>query len=200
MGDSHISKECGQVQLSHCDEQLPYLELKQHIFGGDITSNFNSGFGEGKIQHSMFLLLNEQTRYLRNLFYVNGKKTVKNVLDLIDEKALAFWYMDDGCHNHSNGSHWIGLSTESFTYADHLLLREKFEKKWNITFEIDTKSVKYHDENRVYPVIRFNAENSRKVWDMIHCYIQNVWNINFLPIIEIKPNMFLIPINWLFRQ
>lgn len=167
LGDSSISKK-GQLKISHSDSQKEYLRCKSILFNSSEihTKNMKSGFGNGKNTNSIYIGINEQTRYLRNIGYCDIK-TVKNIIPLINEISLAYWYMDDGSFNDQNS---IRLHTEGFSYEDNLLLQNMFKDKWNITPVITERFIKYKGENRKY-YLSFNKEDTRIFFDLIKSYI-----------------------------
>ena len=70
-----------------------------------------------------------------NNLYLNGIKTIsKEWLEKLTPFSLAMWYMDDGSVTKSN--HQMRISTESFNYKEHLVLKEYLNKKWNINPDI----------------------------------------------------------------
>ena len=68
---------------------------------------------------------------LMSEFYPEGKKVLPSCVDSImtDPLALAVWFMDDGNVVRNEGK-WKGyhLNTQSFTYDEHVVLSELFEK------------------------------------------------------------------------
>ena len=170
LGDSHINKN-GQMSFSHSEKQREYLELKQKIFnGGTIYTNksSNNSFKKDSLQSSFVLPVNAQTRKLRTLFYdENGKRTIKNIIDYITEKSLAFWYMDDGSINGQS----VVLHTESLSHEDNVLLSTFFDEKFGWKPVIDEIHRKYKDEERIYYHLRFNNEDSLRFLNIIVRYI-----------------------------
>ena len=168
LGVATIGKQ-GQMVVSHCDAQKDYLLHKQTIFGGNVKEKINSGFDEGKLRHYLYLPINEQTRKLREMFYVDGKKTITNVIDMIDEKSLAIWWCDDGSLNtSSNKTTYNGtLATDNFSYEDNLAIVKMFQAKWNLNPVVDTKKVKYQGEYRSYNRLRFGTEDCKKLSSIV---------------------------------
>ena len=168
MGDASIGSNY-QLLITHCEEQKEYIDLKAKIFNGKVSDkNEQRGFGEGKYKYDMHTPVNAQTRYLRNKIYKNGKKEIKNLLPLIDEKGLTFWYMDDGSYD---GHHDIYLCTYSFTYDEHLEIQKWFKDKWNIDCEISIRKTKYKGEEKEYHYIRMNKDDSDKFFSLIAYYV-----------------------------
>jgi hypothetical protein len=95
LGDSSIGLD-GRPNCDHGAAQLPYLQLKQRIFGGTITprQNDTKSWGGERFTYRWRQAANAQTRLLRNEVYKSGKKRVDFLLPRLDERSLAFWYMD----------------------------------------------------------------------------------------------------------
>lgn len=115
LGDGSIKKR-GYLVFGHSEDQLSYLELKAQLFGGSLGPKKKVGSYKGKEYFARFLTSprNSQISYLRGLMYPNGKKEFGPVKHLIDDKALAMWYMDDGTLS-SNGNGWnVIMCTDGF--------------------------------------------------------------------------------------
>ena len=167
LGDGTVGKN-GQFAITHSESQIEYNIHLQKLFGGSIINSLGRGFGKGKPQNCLSLPINSNTRFLRKVFYDGGVKTVKNIIHNINKISLAYLYMDDG---HLNGKSDCGISTCSFTYDEHLLLQQKFKEEWNINCVISSKSAVYKDEKRNYFYLRFNTEDSDKLFTLISEYI-----------------------------
>jgi len=102
--------------------------------------------------------------YLYKEFYPNGVKTVSSKwLDKLTLFSLAIWYMDDGSIAQSN--HRMRISTESFSYQEHLLIQRYFEKKWDIS--VDIKSSPREGKFLLY----FSAKERDKFLKLIEPYV-----------------------------
>ena len=168
LGDGCIHKN-GQLLITHCNEQEDYINLKATLFNGVINTGLQSerGFKEGTCLN-LHSPVNAQLHKLHELIYINGSKTVKNILPLLDKKSLATWYMDDGSLNNDAN---VRISTEGFSYEDHLLIQEWFKERWNIEVVISEKSLVYKGKNNDYFYVRMNNESSRKFFNLIEEYI-----------------------------
>lgn len=169
MGDSSIGKQ-GQLTCQHSDTQEDYINLKAKLFGGKVAGPIKqTGFGEGKFKYVMHAPVNAQTRKLRELMYdSSGKKTVANILHMIDEKALAFWYMDDGSIDNAENAR---LSTNGFSVEDNGLIKHTLKQKFDLDVVIDEKKVVYEGQERRYPSLRMNKDSSQKFFEMISQFI-----------------------------
>lgn len=173
LGDGTIGKN-GQVAFTHSRAQLEYNELKAKIFGGTLNIGEGRGFGKGKVYNNVYVPVNEQTRELRSLIYPEGKKTIKNIIDLIDEKSLSFWIMDDASWNYG-----LILHTENFTNEDVSLIVKMFQDKWGLSATIRTKKVTYNNEVREYQLIAFSIDDSKKLLNMVGPYLIDTMEYKF---------------------
>lgn len=96
--------------------------------------------------------------------YPNGVKTISNHwLKQLTPLSLAIWYMDDGSIVQNN--HQMRISTESFTYQEHLLIQKYLKIRWNILAEIKESS----REGKF--VLSFRAKERDKFFKLIKQYI-----------------------------
>lgn len=94
-------------------------------------------------------------------FYKNGIKIVPNdLIDYLDELAIACWVMDDGCYRKSN----IDISTYSFTLIEIEKLLGIFRDK----FTIDGNY--YRDRNKGYRIY-FNVNETEELIEIIEPFV-----------------------------
>lgn len=128
LGDSSISNKTYQIRNSHCEKQKDYALLKADLFGLS-TREENVSLREKKFPViTSWGGTNYQTRYLRELMYVDGKKTLKNIIDRITLKSLAFLYMDDGIFLKHDDSQSAGFCVEGFSDGDLELLSNRIRQ------------------------------------------------------------------------
>lgn len=178
LGDGCVTKN-GGIQINHCLKQKNYLIEKQFLFhGSNIREGENTSFrNEGK-KFPIFcfnIKSNQQSKKLRELMYIDGKKTIKNILHLITDKSLCYWYLDDGnlsAVKIKNGySYFAELNTQGFSYEDHLLLIDMFKNKFNITCKIVEQKVDYKGTEKKYLKLRFDSINSKMLFSLISKYV-----------------------------
>lgn len=89
LADGHISTT-GRGVFLHGSAQQNYVKYKSDVFGynKDITNKKN-----GQVSLD---ITSPDTKYLRDIIYTSGRKTIMNVVNQIDDIALAFMFMDDG--------------------------------------------------------------------------------------------------------
>lgn len=109
------------------------------------------------ISHPIF------TRLYKEI-YPNNIKTISNQwLQRLTPFSLAIWYMDDGSVTQSN--HAMRISTESFSYQEHLLIQRYFKKKWGISIDIKPSP----RENKF--LLSFRAKERDKFFKLVRPYI-----------------------------
>lgn len=169
MGDASISK-VGQLSMVHSIKQHDYHEYKNDLLCGTgvkLTKKSALSFSPSALTEMSTYPVNAQTKHLRKFLYVDGKKTVANIIPHINELALAFWYMDDGSIN----KNCAYMATYGFSMEDNLLLIDMFKKKWGFTAKLNKKTTKYKGEIREYYGLRFNTDDSKKFFELIERHV-----------------------------
>lgn len=170
LGDGYIDGS-NNIAINHGHKQKEYVEFKQSMLGGKITS-FKGGFATVP-GYRLLSPSNAQTKYLRKEIYVDNKKTIKNVINLIDDMALAIWYMDDGtlqyCTSKTKKYPYMKLHTESFSLEDNQTLVSWFKEKYDANPVIDVKEKGKYSKD--FYVLRFNVKDSAKIFKKIAKYI-----------------------------
>lgn len=174
MGDGDITKSYN-FRTVHGYKQRDYLDLIHNIFGGKISEHI-SGFSKTPLTR-LTSPANEQTKILRELFYPNNEiKTIKNVLQYLDEKSLAFWYMDDGylnipksVHGHPNRGAIAKLCTQGFGEKDNIILSRYFKDRWGIKCSVS--SYKRKEKNKREYFLTLSVDGSKRLFDLIAKYV-----------------------------
>jgi len=130
LGDGRIAFRgtSSNYEERHAPNQLEYLEWKVDHWGhwsaGDLTTADSHGFTSHIFRTKAHGMLNDY----RDLFYENreqGWKILKpELVPLVDDFALAIWYLDDGCAGH----HWptISFGAKNGSRGIAYLIFEKF--------------------------------------------------------------------------
>lgn len=163
LGDGSISKN-GKFYCAHRIDQKDYVMNKIDVLNGSLR--ISPARGRSKDAYWCDVGINEQTRLLREMLYVDGVKTPKNIIHMIDEISIAYWYMDDG---HLYNGRYAMLCTDSFTYEDHVQLQKMFSEKFNITPRI-TKNTNCRTKKTYYRLI-FGADSRKKFFELISPFI-----------------------------
>ena len=188
LGDGCIQKTKSnkyRLRIIHCKNQKDYCLWKANMFGIDKLNYIEKNVYSQKEAYSF------NTKCFDLIDEINDNKIVPEILlNNINEKGLAIWFMDDGSIikkelKNKTISYFAKISSNNFDYANHLILVRIFEK-WNIIPKI-MKCKKYYE-------LYFDKNNTQKLFDLIMPYIhENLlyktnntncikykWNNNFL--------------------
>ena len=167
LGDGHIGitqKNRYRLRFTHGEKQKEYCEWKANMFGIEeliyIEKNGYSQKPAYRFATKIFDLENEITK--------NTKIVPDWLLDKLDERGIAVWYMDDGSNQKRENKdgvikNLISIHSNNFDYE----IQEKFVKKfaqYGIDCIINKSKGKYY-------YLRFNKENSEKLLNLITPYI-----------------------------
>lgn len=186
IGDGHIfqrSSNTAALIIVHTQKQADYCihkmdRIKQLL---KVEYNIYDMTGYDKRSGNYYPTKRGVTRDLRyfkkikDLLYPNNKKTItKKILSYLTPEGLAYWYMDDGClsiykSNHGGIRRYSFLSTQCFSYEEHLILQQYFEEKWDIESKIN-KCGKNKKNIQRYRLV-FNVKNTKKLFEIINPYI-----------------------------
>lgn len=172
MGDSHLAKRDSRLSCGHGEKQKKYLEYKRDIFGGTIREYTSKGYSDAQT-FQLSSAINAQTKYVRELFYENGTKTVKNIIPYLNDIVLAFWYMDDGCMKKSGDTaFYCELNTQGFSDDDQVILVDYFKNTHGFDVRIDEMQPTANDDTkRTYKRLRFKNDDADKFFQIISQYI-----------------------------
>lgn len=179
----------------HSIKQKEYLLWKKEIF----EKEFNVGYREythsntwGGEKCSIRFSDISLGFYYKN-FYPNGKKIISNeMLDMMDEMALAVWYQDDG--SLSRGC-VCRISTLGFDDESCKNVVEWMSKKYDINFIVDKVKRNFNDVVREYNCLRARKEDSLKFIELIklHIHPSLVYKMDIKKSIENQHKYFQIP-------
>jgi len=180
LGDGHIDitkKGRYRLRVIHCEKQKEYCEWKANMF------NINKLRFIEKNGYSQKPAYSFQTKIfdIEEDIPKNTKNVPKWLLDKIDERAIAIWYMDDGSilkKKLKNGetSTYCCLHTNNFNYETHENFVTKF-KQFNINCDISKSKNKYY-------YLRFNKENTQKLLKLVESYIHESMNYKINNVVE----------------
>jgi hypothetical protein len=179
LGDSSIIKKkvthTAYFKCSHCNEQKELLEFKKKILLQihPVTVNIRQTPREDWQLNTNCLVYFDK---LREKFYPNGtKKVTRELLNKLNPLGLAVWYMDDGqlCLQTSPKDRSKYLSRRariwslSFSYEEHLIIKQYFKEVW----DIDIKIYNCFKKGGKKFYIEFNSTNFAKFREIIKDYI-----------------------------
>lgn len=137
--------------IRHSNHQLDYVHWKYNLdkklWKNEPREYKNSNKGKIYYGHQIRTPLKKEYNEERKLLYPNGKKYIsREVLDLLDEKLLAIWFMDDGCCDRPIGRNPMGIISthcHSPEAEEELIIQKYFQDKWNIKVNINKGYCRY---------------------------------------------------------
>lgn len=143
LGDMCLSDGWKNVRpsISQGGEQEAYFDYKCSFFPGLLgkiskeprfdkrTNKYYNKFAVRLLAHPLY------TEIKKELYPNNVKTVTQEWLDKITPRGLAFWFMDDGSNNGC-------LATNSFSYEEHLLIKEWFKNEYDIDVNIHKVNLK----------------------------------------------------------
>ena len=145
LGDGTISNN-NVFKLSHCEKQRDYLEWKiEQLKNAGLRNNglkeyiSVKGYNIGKKVYYTQLNIIPFIKVLRRVFYKPYKKLGnRKLLNRLDAKGIAIWYMDDGHINYrkTNGKvHGFYIKIATCIPKEELqIIIDYFKEVWNIEF------------------------------------------------------------------
>ena len=161
LGDGHISKtpsERYRLKIIHSKNQKKYCEWKAFMFGVNIKKIENNGYSENtayEFTTKLFDLKSEKT------FPKNKYTCPQWILDELDARGLAIWWMDDG----NLEKNWLygRLSTCSFDEDTHIRIIKKLKTMGINSF--------YKKDAKGYFTIYFNQDGMYSLLKIIQPYM-----------------------------
>ena len=165
LGDGCITLQPGRkprFQFIHAASDFEwcnycYKELSSHIplnppkYSRVEDSRISKGFTE---RYTVQSKTAEIITYLESIWYTNRKKVIPfDYLEKhLDEKALAWWYLDDGHLKTDNEfPRKIILSTDNFTQIENQQLIKVLEQKFSLFFSLDGQNrLVLYDQLQIY--------------------------------------------------
>ena len=145
LGDGTISNN-NVFKLSHCEKQRDYLEWKiEQLKNAGLRNNglkeyvCVNGYNIGKKVYYTQLNIIPFIKVLRRVFYKPYKKLGnRKLLNRLDAKGIAIWYMDDGHINYrkTNGKvHGFYIKIATCIPKEELqIIIDYFKEVWDIEF------------------------------------------------------------------
>ena len=144
LGDAYLRPSGRSYCLSftHGQRQKTYLEWKRAEFDNYVVTKelyrATRDFHGNAPTYSFSTITHPYLLELRALCYPEGKKRVTDQwLEQLTPLSLAVWYLDDGSLNRRYGT--VTLCTNSFSYDEHLLMREFFRSRFGIDARIEPR-------------------------------------------------------------
>lgn len=180
LGDSSLIRKLvthnAYFKCSHCTAQQELIRFKEKILQQihPVKTNLKKDINRESFQLNTNSLV--YFTKIRNKMYPNKVKTVTmDCLKKLTPLGLAVWYMDDGqlclqtdpANKQKFKSRRGRLHTLSFSYEEHLIMKDYFQKYWGI----EVKIYKTHKKGGINYYLEFNSTNFLKFREIIKDYI-----------------------------
>ena len=184
IGDGSIYKSNNSYTLAigHGQSQKDYCEWKMNLINEakifDTEIKMHTKLIKNKYIQYRVQKTSKKLSYIYNLFTVDGKKSVKNVLKLMkSNRSVSMWFMDDGSVEPSRKKLKDGtikyyrpnlrLCTHCFSYEENEIIKKWFFNKYKIHCNIRKEVKKNRPNKPEYFFLRFDAENTELVYRKI---------------------------------
>jgi len=160
LGDGGIARNGHRYYERHAISQKNYLIWKNHYLKCKyVERDYGYKFCE------IFSRKNPMTDDLRELVYIDGKKTVTpQLLEKLSVLGILVWYLDDGTFNYSTKI--IYFCTNCFDDRQHEMMINWFIKKYDIHPKIMKKKNSW--TKKVEDVLYFPRAETDKLLDMLY--------------------------------
>lgn len=168
LGDGCIQKTVKdryRLNIIHCKEQKLYCEWKANMFGiTELEYIGKNGYSQKEAYRFATKCFD-----MDNSLTDNRKEIPDWLINKIDERAIAIWFMDDGSITKKplkdgSVSCYASLHSNNFDYNNHIKLSNLF-KKYNIECIIS--------KTREYNYLRFDNKNTKALLNLIRKYIHS---------------------------
>lgn len=179
LGDGTISSNY-VFKLSHSEAQREFLEwkVKQLIDSGFKVNGIKeyiskNGYNIGKTVLYSQLSVIPTIKALRRSVYTPKKTLTRKLLNWLDEKGLAIWYMDDGCINVNTSKqratiqHTIKIATCVDESTVEMIITY-FKERWGIKFR------KFPEGRGTYSIASSSEGDCAKFISIVKPYIEEV--------------------------
>lgn len=144
--ESRSKNGSARLRVHHAQSQYDFLLWKYDIFQNVVAREPWQVTWKGSTTGNTYKAWFFHTKTLQDLsiyhhmFYPAGKKIIpSNIGDFLTPRALATWFMDDGC---ATGSYII-LNTQCFSVAEQAILQKWLQERWNIKTTLQKDRLTY---------------------------------------------------------
>lgn len=169
------SRNSPQFTFMNGEAQKSYLEYKRAVFG-DLAGSMSeapSGYEGGRPVHRFNIQALDELLDLRDMMVPNGKhgsgrqrwSPTDDLLALVDEVALAFWFADNGSVRKRRGQKsYALLHTERFSYEANVRIAAYIQSRFGVVPRIQ-------NAGRGLFLLRFRVGDSRALFDIIRPHV-----------------------------
>jgi hypothetical protein len=189
LGDANLSKvtsrQNSRLLIGHSTKQKDYCEYKLKLVSNLLrieysAKEYNVFNKKTNKEYNIYQGSTRVHRYLtklRSMLYDStGTKVITDkVLNYLTLEGLAFWFQDDGgvaFNNKRKAINGLYISTQNFTYDEHLTIRRYFKTKYDIECKI-------HNHGKKRYRIFFNKTNSKKFLSIIEKFKHDTFVYKF---------------------
>lgn len=156
LGDAfcEMHRGFGRIKFEHGHQQEEYCNFKFNLLKNfsitkpDLKFRYDKRTAKNYFYSSFKTISSPIFSDIHNKFYKNNKKIVtRDILSKLDDRGLAFWFMDDGFKYNDCG---FILCTESFSESENMLIKTYFKEKWDIIGDIKDNRILIKDVNAIY--------------------------------------------------
>ena len=174
LGDGNLSKnnskqESYRLRKTHGLKQYEYMTFCKDFFESVEKYDLKSGYTNKPLCGFVSKSLTLSEGFINSLYENNSKKIrdKKYLEKYFSDRSLALWYMDDGSICHTKNYYYIKIHTEGFCLEENLILKDILDKRYSV----DTKINKYIRKDKAYYFLRFNKDDSEKLFKVVSPYI-----------------------------
>ncbi len=154
-----------------------YAEIQEHVspVSLQVTADFDKRYNKRNYEIRFYTNANSDVEKIVKKFYCCGLKVVTNdILNHIDDLALAIWFMDDGTtdwyeRNSLTRNPTCKFCTDSFAFEEVQSICDAFEEMWNIVANPRQSGKKKNGELKYR--VGLNVEDTQKLFAIIEPYI-----------------------------
>jgi PhoH-like ATPase len=141
LGDGYIGchgKNRYRLSVIHSDKQANYCLWKSAMFEDSRIENIKeNGYSKKPATRFTTKMFATSVNYPLN----KGGEIPKEILEKIDARGLAIWFMDDGNTNIPGYNH-ATIWTSSFSYQDNMKIIKMLKERFDINASLSEKTVK----------------------------------------------------------
>lgn len=174
--ESRSHNGSARLRVHHSESQRAFLFWKYKIFQDMVTHTPWRIAWKDKRTGNICAAWFFHTRTLHDLrpyhqlFYREGRKIVPEVIDdLLTPRALATWFMDDGCTTQDSAI----FNTQGFSKEEHIVLQHCFARKLGIITTLNKDRSTFR--------LRMNRENANRLRYIIEPYVPKCMQYKLTP-------------------
>lgn len=190
IGDGSIDKR-GSLSITHSIQQTNYAAHKAQLLRGcgfTVTENIytsSSIKNSSKQYHAIYVHVHPEVKTAYKWIYNKGRKAIdKALLRVLDERSLAYWYMDDGTTKLTNfntkterGIRYVydDYKVASYVYCTDRYTRDEvelFAAMLRERFYIESSIIRHNRRDNFYRVYITQTESKDRFKNLVLPYIE----------------------------